>query len=108
MTVGIKLCLRCIKKSPKHCVGVKGEEKENHVIPAIKMSNYHTCTLYNYYTENSSKTCSEDVWGELGIEPLNLRRTKEKSSLVFEIIEKKVKIVFVKKFLKKNGINIKF
>ena len=26
----------------------------------------------------SSKTCSEAVWGDLGIEPLNLRRNKRK------------------------------
>ena len=38
----------------------------------------------------SSKTCSEAVWGDLGIEPINLRRNKRKVySLVFEIIEKR-------------------
>ena len=38
----------------------------------------------------SSKTCSEAVLGDLGIEPLELQKKKqEKSSLVFEIIEKR-------------------
>ena len=37
----------------------------------------------------SSKTCSEAVWGDLGIEPLDLRKKQEKSSLVFKIIEKR-------------------
>ena len=36
----------------------------------------------------SSKTSSEAVWGDLGIEPLDLRRN-ERSSLVFMIIEKR-------------------
>ena len=47
-----------------------------------------------------SKTCSEAVWGDLGIEPLDSRK-KDKSSLVLEIIKKKVRIFFVKKVLGK-------
>ena len=55
----------------------------------------------------SSKTCNEAVWGDLGIEPLNLRRNKRKV-VRFSRVLKKVRIVFVKKFSKKNGINVKF
>ena len=55
----------------------------------------------------SSKTCSEAVWGDLGIEPLNLRRNKRKVVWFLRLL-KKVRIVFVKKFSKKNGINVKF
>ena len=55
----------------------------------------------------SSNTCSEAVWGDLGIKPLNLRRNKRKV-VWFSKLLKKVRIVFVKKFLKKNEINVKF
>ena len=79
---------------------VKGEEKENHVISAIKMPNYHNCTLYNYYTENFSKTCSEAVWGDLGIEPLNLRRNKRKVVWFLRLL-KKGKDSFCKKVFEK-------
>ena len=54
-----------------------------------------------------SKTCSEAVWGDLGVEPLNLRRNKRKVAW-FSRLLKKVRIVFIKKNLKKNGINVKF
>ena len=52
----------------------------------------------------SSKTCSEAVWGDLGIEPLNLRRNKRKV-VWFSRLLKKGKESFCKKFSKKNGIN---
>ena len=55
----------------------------------------------------SSKTCSEAVWGDLGIEPLNLRRNKRKV-VWFSRLLKKGKVDFVKKFSKKNVINVKF
>ena len=45
----------------------------------------------------SSKTCSEAVWDDLGIKPLDLRRNKRTVVWFFNIIEKKVRIVFVKK-----------
>ena len=56
----------------------------------------------------SSKTCSEAVWGDLGIEPLDLRRKKRKV-VWFSRLLKKGKVSFgLKKFLKKNEINVKF
>ena len=55
----------------------------------------------------SSKTCSEAVWSDLGIEPLNLRITKRKLVWCSRLL-KKSKDSFVKKFSKKNGINVKF
>ena len=55
----------------------------------------------------SSKICSEAVWGDLGIDPLNLGRNKRKIVWFLRLL-KKGKDSFVKKFLKKNGINVKF
>ena len=51
----------------------------------------------------SSKTCSEAVWGDLGIEPLNLRRNKRKV-VWFSRLLKKGKDSFCKKV----GINVIF
>ena len=48
----------------------------------------------------SSKTCSEAVWGDLGIEPLNLRRNKRKVVWFLRVL-KKVRIVSVKSFRKR-------
>ena len=48
----------------------------------------------------SSKTCSEAVWGDLGIEPLDLRRNKRKVVL-FSRLVRKGKDSSVKKSLKK-------
>ena len=57
----------------------------------------------------SSKTCRKAVWDDLGIEPLDLKRNKRNEHVVrFSRLLKKVRIVFGKKFLKKNGINVKF
>ena len=36
----------------------------------------------------SSKTCSEAVWGDLGIEPLDLRRKKRKVVWFLRLLEK--------------------
>ena len=56
----------------------------------------------------SSKTCTEAVWGDLGIEPLNLRRNKRKV-VWFSRLLKKSKDSFCQKVKKKkNGINVKF
>ena len=56
----------------------------------------------------SSKTCSEVVWGDLGIEPLNLMGNQRKVVL-FSRLLKKGKDSFCKKvFEKGNGINVKF
>ena len=54
-----------------------------------------------------SKTCSEAVLGDLGIEPLNLRRNKRKV-VWFSRLSKEGKDSFCKNFLKKTGINVKF
>ena len=48
----------------------------------------------------SSKTCSEAVWGDLGIEPLNLRRSKRKVVWVSRLL-KKSKDSFCKKVFEK-------
>ena len=48
----------------------------------------------------SSKTCSEAVWGDLGIEPLNLRRNKRKV-VWFSRLLKKGKDSFCKKVFEK-------
>ena len=48
----------------------------------------------------SSKTCSEAVWGDLGIEPLNLRRNKGKV-VWFSKLLKKGEDSFVKKVFEK-------
>ena len=54
-----------------------------------------------------SKTCSEAVWGDLGIDPLDVRRNKRKVFCFLRLL-KKVRIFFVGMFLIKNGINVKF
>ena len=36
----------------------------------------------------SSKTCSEAVWGDLGIEPLDLRRNKRKVVWFLRLLKK--------------------
>ena len=49
------------------------------------------------------------AWGDLGIDPLDLRKKQEKSSLVFKIIKQGKNSFFCKKrFFLKNGINVKF
>ena len=48
----------------------------------------------------SSKTCSEAVWGDLGIEPLDLRRNKRKVVLFLRLL-RKGKDSSLKKSLKK-------
>ena len=48
----------------------------------------------------SSKTCSEAVWGDLGIEPLNLRRNKIKVVWLSRLL-KKGKDSFCKKVFEK-------
>ena len=41
----------------------------------------------------SPKTCSEAVWGDLGIEPLNLRRNKRKVIRFLRLLKKGKDIV---------------
>ena len=37
---------------------------------------------------SSSKTCNEAVWGDLGVEPLALRRAKNKVVGILNIVRK--------------------
>ena len=65
---------------------------------AINMS----LTLLSIFsvTYKSFKTCSEAVWGDLGIEPLNLRRNKRKV-VWFSRLLKKGKDSFCRKVFEK-------
>ena len=53
------------------------------------------------------KDCSEAVWGDIGIETLNLRRNKRKV-VWFSRLLKKDKDSFCKNVFEKNGVNVKF
>ena len=55
----------------------------------------------------SSKTCNEAVWGDLGVEPLALRRAKSKVVWYSKLLGKD-KIVTVDRFLIRNGVNVNY
>ena len=57
----------------------------------------------------SSKTCNEAVWGDLGVEPLALRRANSKVVWYSKLLgEDKKSIVTVDRFLIRNGVNVNY
>ena len=61
---------------------------------------YNICTI-------KSKTCNEAVWGDLGVEPLALRRAKSKVVWYSKLLGKD-KNSYCRQILIRNGVNVNY